>query len=56
MSYLKSVEIISLLIALFIAIAPDKIVICIPVVFKNQQAKRAFSMLVVFYGIKFRSC
>jgi len=36
MSYLKSIEIILLLIALFIAIAPDKRVICISVVFKNQ--------------------
>ena len=36
MSYLKSIEIILLLIALFIAIAPDKRVICIAVVFKNQ--------------------
>jgi len=36
MSYLKFIEIILLLIALFIAIAPDKRVICISVVFKNQ--------------------
>ena len=36
MSYLKSIEITLLLIALFIAIAPDKRVICISVVFKNQ--------------------
>ena len=36
MSYLKSIEIILLLIALFIVIALDKRVICISVAFKNQ--------------------
>ena len=39
MSYLKSIEIILLLIALFIATAPDKRVICISVVFKINRPK-----------------
>jgi len=41
MSYLKSIEIILLLIALFIAIAPDKRVICISVVFKNSIGQKS---------------